>query len=132
MNGRMWGDVLAERKQVAQRQRDYARGLADKLDTGELLTGLDGAFAAAILRAWADRPEDKPKRSRGQPAEFAHSEAALTVALFQRQGKDDPVGRVAEMYGVSVQSIRKAMRENKAEVENWLASWVPVRKKHQA
>ena len=129
MSGRMWGDVLAERKQVAQRQREYARGLANKLGAGELLTSIDAEFAAAILLAWADRPEDKPKRGRGQATEFAHFEAAQTVALFQKQGQADPVGRVAEMYGVSVQSIRKAMRENKAEVEKWVAWLERIRRK---
>lgn len=131
MNGRTWGDAIAEDKRTAQRQREYARRLADKLAAGELLADLDAQSAAAILRMWADRPADNPKRGRGQDAQFAHWEAALTVALLQRNGKQDPVGHVAEIYGVSVQSIRKAMKENKADVEKYLARWVPARKNSQ-
>lgn len=117
MAKRMWGDVLADEKKIAQRQRESARELAGKLESSRQITRADAMFVAAILRGWADRPEVKPKRGRGQAVQFSHSEAALTVALFQRQGKRDAVVKAAEIYGVSVQSIRKAMRENADEVQ---------------
>lgn len=92
--------------EIVAHQREYVRAMAAKLSAGEPLDDMQRLWAAGILHAWADSVPDKPPRTPGQAPEFDHVLAALLAAHGHKTQEE-----LAEAFGVSIQSLRRAIRK---------------------
>lgn len=102
---------------TAEHQREYVRAIATQLDAGEPLDDTQRLWAAGILRAWADNLPSKPPRKPGQLQQFDHASAAVLAKLGHRTQEE-----LAEELGVSVESLRRAMRKWGPDAEAFLHS----------
>lgn len=99
---------------IIREQKKYARELADRVDRGEPLDEMGSEIVSSLLRSWADKiPEEQP-RPRGHQPQFASGAAALYVANRRRRGESyrQAVANVAEHYGVTDESIKKALKKD--------------------
>lgn len=103
---------------TAQHQREHARAIADRLERGESLDGIPGrpgAFAAAIIRHWADNLPDTRPRGRGREPTFPEGSAALMVEFKVAEGmsRRAAIAKVAEFYDVTTEAIAKAIKPHR-------------------
>lgn len=112
--------VAAQDGQIA-----FARALADKLEHGLPVNGLDRAFTAALLRHWADTRPAKRPRARGAPASFDRDEAVSWLVLVT-EFAPNPLTLTAavedlldQLPGVEVEAVRRAHQEKQAAWRRW-------------
>lgn len=94
--------------------RARAREVADRIEAGCDLDITDRWLAAGLLRRWANREQDKPKRPRGRPPTHAAGDVALLFVVRRSHpdcGSDDEaVGRVALDLDMSEDTVRDILR----------------------
>lgn len=103
----------------------FARALANKLERGLPANGLEQAFAAALLRNWADTRPAKRPRGRGAPASFDRDEAVSWLVLVT-EFATDPLTLTAavdelldRLPGVEVEAVRRAHQEKRTAWRRW-------------
>ncbi len=102
----------AEYTQIARAQKKHACELADRIERGDSLTGLDANFAAVILRGWADNLPERQPRKKGHQSEVAYGDIALLVKAYAyRMSEAAAIRAVAELKGVSETTVKNALRE---------------------
>lgn len=104
-----------EYARIAQEQRAWIRGMADRIERGESLEHqLDNEVAAGILRARANQISDKEPRGRGQAPRIDAGNVAIHYACLVNgggMGKTEAIAKLADGNGVSIEAIKKAIKK---------------------
>lgn len=99
----------------ARRQRQTTRLLAEKVESGEVLNGLERGFVAAILRGAADSIQATTRQ--GPPSKLPDGDdAAMEYAFLvvhQGKSKTQACSYLAEKYDVSIQAVRKRLSKKR-------------------
>lgn len=101
----------AEYAAIAEGQSAHALSLADKIEAGEGLGGIDAQFAASILRRWANNLPRAPKRKPGQAPKFNHGAEAVVYVMSVSRGltSEQALEEIAGRVGVEPKSIRASI-----------------------
>lgn len=105
-------------RELIRIQKEHIHTIADKVAAGELLDSIDAEWAVAILRGSANRMSDVRKRPRGHQAQLP-GELAVFVAgdvVFRNKSKNSAIEHYAEIYDVSVESIKSALKKQGYDV----------------
>ena len=103
-----------EYESLAKSQKDFAKGIALKIERSETLDGLERRFAAGALRFWADNLPLRQKRKRGKQPQIDPADVAIHYACMvngQGKKKTPAIAQLAEHYGVTTQAIEEALKK---------------------
>lgn len=94
----------------------YLEQLAAQIEAGVTLDAMGRALAANAIRKLAAELPDELPRPKGQAPRFNHGDAAigflvLTCNPHNRMSRTAAIDTLAEKYGVSIEAMRKVIRE---------------------
>ncbi|MGH8074969.1 MAG: hypothetical protein ACREO4_13025 [Lysobacter sp.] len=114
----------AKFRKVALSQRSYFNDLAERISAGDpSLTRFDGAMAAGAIRAFASQIPLEEPRARGQAPKLDPGSLALEFAVLvegRKMSRNAARDQLAEKWGVSETSIKKALQKYGETALSWL------------
>jgi len=102
-----------EQEETARSQRQYTRLLADKVETGEILSSMERKWIAAILRGAVDAIQP-PKGNRGPSPKLDPGSLAMEYAILREiHGYTNNAAHehLAGRHAVSTEAIKKALKK---------------------
>lgn len=96
-----------EHSKSATGSRAFLETIAGKIERGEQLASDEILFAAGACRAAAKQIPLKQKRKKGAAPKYDASLAAIQYASGQYT-----LEKLAEMHGVTVDALKKALKKN--------------------
>jgi hypothetical protein len=101
-----------------------ADGLAARIERDEPLDARERAWAARALREWATQLPREPRKARGRPRGKLPAPIFMIFArMMARTGenKSAAIAKLAEEYGVTIEAVRKAVKHEEAEINQFYA-----------
>lgn len=110
----------AEYQSKAESQRRYFEDLADRVQRGcPTLVFIELITAAQAIRAYASQIPTARPRARGQAPKIDAAVVSVRFLEMVLKGKSkfEAYGELAQQYGVSETSIKKAIKKHKEQVD---------------
>jgi hypothetical protein len=102
-------------RELAEAQRRLLRDAADRIERGDPLAGLQADFAAAAVRAFADRIPDEPprRRSRGRrPQKMDPEGVVLHYVMYRLAGmnQSEAHAKIAEQACATIDAVKQVLQ----------------------